>query len=145
MSDAITMLKDDHRKVEKAFKKYEKMSDGDYEKKKELADHICDELTVHMKLEEEIFYPAVKEGIKSAEDIVNEGVVEHSGAKVLISEIQGMKGNEELFDSKVKVLAEQIEHHVKEEEGEMFPKVQNSKLDTVELGKEMAHHKKSLQ
>lgn len=144
-NDAIALLKSDHREVEKAFKKFEELGDGDYKKKKELADHICNELLVHMTVEEEIFYPAVKADAKEAEDVVNEGVVEHSGAKVLIEEIMAMKGDEELFDTKVMVLFEQIEHHVKEEEGEMFPKAEKSKLDMSALGAEMAQRKAGLQ
>lgn len=142
--DAIAALKQDHRNVEKAFAEFKKLPDGNHPPKKKLADHICDELTVHMALEEEIFYPEIKKNVKSAEDVVNEGVVEHSGAKVLIKEIRAMKGNEELFDTKVMVLSEQIEHHVKEEEGEMFPKAMKSNVDLVALGERMAQRKKQI-
>jgi len=143
-TDAISALKKDHRTVEKAFAEYKKLSDGDYAPKKKLADHICDELLTHMSVEEEIFYPEIKQKVKGTEDVVNEGVVEHSGAKVLIKQIKGMKGNEELFDTKVLVLAEQIEHHVKEEEGEMFPKVLKSKLDIVAIGARIEQRKKQI-
>ena len=142
--DAIALLKADHREVEKSLARFEKMAEGDYNKKKELADHICDELLVHMAVEEEILYPAIKANVKGAEEIVNEGVVEHAGAKDLIKQIKSMKGDEELFDTKVMVLAEQIEHHIKEEDDEMFPKVQKSKLDIITLGKEIAQRKSSL-
>ncbi|MDO8908145.1 MAG: hemerythrin domain-containing protein [Pseudohongiella sp.] len=141
---AIALLKADHREVEDAFEQYKKLADGDYTKKKQLADHICDELTVHMTVEEEIFYPTVKSEVNDADDIVNEGIVEHAGAKVLIKEIKAMKGDEELFDTKVNVLAEQIEHHVKEEEEDMFPKVQKSKVDLLALGKEIEQRKSGL-
>lgn len=142
--DAIALLKSDHRDVEKTFAKFKKMPDGEYAPKKKLADHICDELLKHMTVEEEILYPAVKSKVKGAEDVVNEGVVEHAGAKDLIKQIKSMKGNEELFDTKVMVLAEQIEHHVKEEEEEMFPKVEKANLDIVALGKELATRKSQL-
>ena len=142
--DAIAALKSDHRLVEKAFAEFKKLSGGDYAPKKKLADYICDELTVHMTLEEEIFYPDIKKKVKDAEDVVNEGVVEHAASKVLIKQIKGMKGKEELFDTKVLVLAEQVEHHVKEEEDEMFPKVLKSKVDVVALGERMAQRKKQI-
>lgn len=139
--DAVATLRSDHRAVEKAFAEFKKLTDRDSAAKKKLADHICDELLVHMQLEEEIFYPAIKDSVKGVEEVVKEGVVEHSGAKVLIKQIKGMKGNEDLFDTKVNVLAEQIEHHVKEEEGEMFPKVLKSDVDIVALGERMAQRK----
>lgn len=142
--DAIAALKHDHRKVEKAFAEFKKLGDKDHAPKKKLADHICDELLVHMTLEEEIFYPEIKQKVKGAEDVVNEGVVEHAGAKVLIKEIKSMKGNEELFDTKVNVLSEQVEHHVKEEEDEMFPKVLKSNVDVVALGVRIAQRKKQI-
>lgn len=142
--DAITALKSDHRAVEKAFAEFKKLKDKEYAPKKKLADHICDELTVHMTLEEEIFYPEIRKEVKGVEDVVKEGVVEHAGAKVLIKQIKAMKGNEDLFDTKVMVLAEQIEHHVKEEEGEMFPKVMKSNVDLVALGERMAQRKKQI-
>lgn len=144
LKDAIAALKQDHREVEKAFAEFKKLGDGNHAPKKKLADHICDELLAHMTIEEEIFYPEVKQKAKDAEDVVNEGIVEHSGAKVLIKQIKSMKGNEELFDTKVMVLAEQIEHHVKEEEGEMFPKAMKSNVDLVALGERMAQRKKQV-
>lgn len=142
--DAISLLKKDHRDVEKAFKQFEKLADGKIAAKKQLADDIAGELLKHMAIEEEIFYPAVKESIKNSEDVVNEGIVEHAGAKELIEQIQKMKGDEELFDSKVHVLSEQIAHHVEEEEKEMFPKVEKSSLDLDALGQEMAKRKAKL-
>lgn len=142
--DAISFLKKDHREVEKAFEQFENLADGKIAAKKKLADEITEELLKHMAIEEEIFYPAVKEGIKDLEDAVNEGIVEHAGAKELIEQIQKMKGDEELFDSKVHVLSEQIEHHVEEEETEMFPKVEKSSLDLEALGQEMAKRKANL-
>lgn len=139
--DAIGLLKKDHREMEEAFKKFDKLDAKKTAEKKQLADKIGAELLRHMKVEEEIFYPAVKESLKSTEDVVNEGIVEHAAAKVLIKEIKAMKGNEELFDSKVHVLAEKIAHHVEEEETEMFPKVAKSAMDLDELGQQLAERK----
>lgn len=143
-NDAIAMLKGDHRKVEKAFADFDKLKSDDKAGKKKLANQISKELLVHMALEEEIFYPAVAKEVKGAADVVKEGIVEHAGAKDLITQLQAMKGDESLFDAKVKVLSEQIEHHVKEEEEEMFPKVKKSSLDLAALGQEMAAMKAEL-
>ncbi len=142
--DAISLLKKDHRNMEDAFKKFEKLGEKKIAEKKRLADKIGSDLLKHMTVEEEIFYPNVKEAIKSAEDVVNEGIVEHSAAKVLIKELKEMKGDEELFESKMHVLEEQISHHVEEEEKEMFPKVAKSSIDLEALGQQLAERKASL-
>lgn len=141
---AISLLKKDHRKVEKALADFEELSAQPSKKKRELADEICADLLKHMTIEEEIFYPAVRDNVKGAGDVVKEGIVEHASAKKLIEEIQSMEGDEEFFDTKVKVLGEQIQHHVKEEEGEMFPTVEKSSLDLVALGKQMEERKAQL-
>src|SRR5436305_10920060 len=114
--DAIALLKQDHRTVEELFEKFEKASgDG---RKQTLAEEICLELSVHAIIEEEIFYPAC-EG-KVDEDLLKESYVEHDGAKVLIAEIiAGAPKDDEYYDAKVKVLSEEIEHHIKEEERRM--------------------------
>ena len=110
--DAIALLKADHRKVETLFEKFEKAKDA--ATKKSLAQQICTELSVHTAIEEEIFYPACTGKIE--EDLVKEAYVEHDGAKVMIAEIEAGKPGDEFYDAKVKVLSEQIKHHVKEEE-----------------------------
>lgn len=110
--DAIALLKADHRKVEDLFEQFEKPS-GEGRKQK-IALEICLELTVHAQIEEEIFYPAC-EG-KVEEDLLKEAYVEHDGAKVLIAEIEAGAPSDDFYDAKVKVLSEQIEHHVEEEE-----------------------------
>src|SRR5690606_35891345 len=97
-----------------------------------------------MVVEEELFYPSVKDEVNDSEDLVNEAIVEHSSAKELVKQISTMKGDEELFDSKVLVLKELIEHHVEEEEDEMFPKVRKSALDLESLGEEIAEVKQKL-
>ena len=140
-NDAIGMLMQDHREVEEMFKKFEEMGDLAKVGKKRIADQICEALTMHAMLEEEIFYPAVREAGKEFEDIIDEAVVEHASAKELISQILAEDTEEDLFDAKVKVLQEQIEHHVEEEEKEMFPKVRKAKLDLEALGAEMQARK----
>lgn len=144
ISDAITMLTQDHREVEKLFSEYEELGDTAKVSKRKLAQKICRELEIHMELEEKIFYPETKETVEDSEDLVNEGVVEHESAKKLMKEISKMEGDEELFDSKVMVLKELIEHHVEEEEDEMFPKVRQSSMDLQEIGERMAERKKKL-
>ena len=141
--DAIALLKADHRKVLEMFESFESAKgDG---RKKALAEQICMELTIHTKIEEEIFYPAC-EG-KVEEDLLKEAYVEHDGAKVLMAEIEAGGPDDEFYDAKVKVLGEMIEHHVEEEEKRvegMFSQARKAGLDMNELGERMAAEKKSL-
>ena len=132
------MLTQEHREVERLFSEFEKLGERAHVSKKKLAGEICQELYKHMEVEEKIFYPMAKEEVKESEDLVNEAVVEHASAKKLMKEIEGMEGTEELFESKVLVLKELIEHHVEEEEDEMFPKLRQSSLDMQEIGEKMA-------
>ena len=142
--DAIKLLTDDHAKVKKLFREYEKLTKKeDQEGKEELAQQICKELTIHAQLEEEIFYPAAREAIKD-DDLLNEALVEHSSAKDLISEIKSMKIDDPMYDAVVTVLGEYVNHHVQEEEEKMFPKVQKSKMDLEGIGNEIAERKKEL-
>ena len=141
--DAIALLKQDHRAVEELFEKFEKAS-GDGRKQK-LAEEICLELSVHAQIEEEIFYPAC-EG-KVEEDLLKESYVEHDGAKVLIAEIIKGGPSDEFYDAKVKVLQEEIEHHVEEEEKRMeglFAQARKAELDMDALGEELAARKLEL-
>jgi hemerythrin superfamily protein len=139
--DAIALLKDDHRTVEKLFKDFEGAK-GEGRKEK-LARQICMELTVHTAIEEEIFYPACKG--KVDEDLLKEAYVEHDAAKLLVAEIEAGSGkSDDFFDAKVQVLSEQIEHHVKEEEGDLFPEVRKADLDLKALGEQLAARKKEL-
>jgi hemerythrin superfamily protein len=141
--DAIAMLIADHKKVKSLFEQFEGLSDRSKVSKKKIADEICMELTVHAEVEEQVFYPAIRKPIKD-EDLMDEAVVEHASAKELIAQILEMDPGEDLYDAKVKVLSEQIEHHVEEEEGEMFPKVRKSGVDLVALGEEMEAFKMKL-
>lgn len=143
LNDAIELLINDHREVKAMFKEFEGLTDRSKAGKKNIADQICDALTLHTTIEEEIFYPAVRKVIKD-DDLMDEALVEHSGAKELIAEIAAMDPGDELYEAKVTVLSEQIEHHVSEEEGTMFPKVRKTNLDLAQLGEVMQARKEEL-
>ena len=142
--DAVTLLKDDHRRVEKLFDSYEKA--GDSRRKQTLAQQICVELTIHTIIEEEIFYPACKGEIDD-EDRLEEAYVEHDGTKVLVSELSQGEPSDEFFDAKVKVLAEMVKHHVREEERRsegLFAMAKQAGLDLEELGHRLMERKEEL-
>ena len=143
--DAIALLTEDHAKVKAMFDQYEELGDRAHATKQKLAIKICTELTKHATAEEEIFYPAVREASKDNEDLVDEATVEHASAKDLIAQIMSMDPSDDLFDAKVKVLGEQIEHHVEEEEGEMFPKARKAGLDLAALGEEIQARKDQIE
>jgi hypothetical protein len=142
-TDAIALLKADHREVEDLFAKFESASgDG---RKQRLAEQICTELKIHTIIEEEIFYPALEGKIE--EDMLNEAYVEHDGAKVLINDIMAGGPDDEFYDAKVKVLSEEIEHHVKEEEAPsegMFAQARKTDVDLVALRDQMMARKEEL-
>ncbi|MCW2404828.1 hemerythrin superfamily protein [Sphingobium sp. B1D7B] len=140
-ADAIKLLKDDHKEVKGFFDQYADLEDD--AEKQALADKICLALTVHAQIEEEIFYPAAREAIDD-DDLLDEAEVEHASAKQLIAEIQAMKAGDRLFDAKVTVLGEYVEHHVEEEEQEMFAESRESELDLKALGAELAARKAEL-
>ena len=144
--DAIKLLTADHKEVRALFKEYDKLVEADAgdEEKQALAEQICMMLTVHATAEEELFYPAAREALGEDEDLIDEADVEHASAKDLIAQIQESSPAEELYDAKVKVLGEYIEHHVKEEEGEIFPKAKKGGLDMAALGAEIAMRKEEL-
>jgi hemerythrin superfamily protein len=142
--DAIALLKADHDEVHGWFQDYEKLGDDANDSKSELVAKICKALTIHTQIEEEIFYPAVFNAKEEMEDMVEEAVVEHASAKDLIAQLEAMDPEDDLYDAKVKVLGELIDHHVEEEEEEMFPKARKTKLDMVALGEEMAMRKDEL-
>ena len=146
MPDAITMLRDDHKRVEKLFKEFEKLekNDASASKKRGVVEQIIAELSVHAAIEEQAFYPAVRE-LEDVGDVVLEGLEEHHVVKWTLSELDKMKGDEERFDAKVTVLMESVRHHVEEEEGEMFPKVREAmgRKALVELGDTMEKLRKA--
>lgn len=141
--DAIALLKADHREVEGWFEQFDKTRSSD--RKSTLASKICLALTVHTRIEEEIFYPAFIEATED-EDLHHEAIVEHDGAKKLIAEIEASGPDDEYYDAKVTVLSEMIKHHVKEEEqrGGMFAKARDSEMDLAELGQRMKARKDEL-
>lgn len=141
--DAVALLKADHRKVEDLFEQFEKARSKD--RKEALAHEICTELKVHAMIEEKVFYPACRGEIE--EDLIDEAIVEHDGAKVLINEIEAGGPDEEFYDAKVKVLSEMIEHHVKEEEQRvegMFSQARKAGLPMDDLGERMLAMKEQL-
>ena len=146
--DACDLLDADHRAVKKMFKEYEELTGSrarnTAQKKMELARQICHELTVHAQIEEEIFYPALRDVLKDT-DMLAEAEVEHQSAKELIAQIESMPEADEMFDAKVKVLGEYVDHHVKEEKNEIFPKARSArKLDLIAMREELQSRKEEL-
>lgn len=143
--DAISILTEDHKKVKKMFGDFDKlMKSGNKEAEKgELVEKICEELSIHTQVEEEIFYPAVRAAIDD-DDLMDEADVEHAGARDLIAQLEEMEPGDDHYDAKVTVLGENIDHHVKEEQDEMFPKAKKAKLDFDALGAQMLKRKQQL-
>ena len=143
--DAIEQLESDHQEVKALFDEYNELvdSDGSDGDKQAVAQEICAKLTAHALVEEELFYPAARDALDEP-DLINEATVEHASAKDLIAQIEASDPSDEMFDAKVKVLGEYIEHHVREEEGEMFPKVRKTDMDLDDLGAEMFSRKEEL-
>src|SRR5687767_3875885 len=133
--DAINMLITDHCAVEECFSVFRRISDGKPEQRKTLVEQICQALKMHMAIEEEIFYPAVREILVEEKDRIWEGVIEHDKARALMEQLEAMQGDEPTLTQRVDELAALVMHHVKEEENDLFPKVINSALDSEELGK----------
>ena len=131
-ANAIGLLEQDHREAEAFFAQFE----TDEERRAELARKICLALTVHAAIEEEIFYPMARQA--GLGDLLDEAEVEHAAAKQLIAEIEATKKKDRLFPAKVKVLGEYVKHHIQEEEGKLFPLLQDRELDLLELGREIA-------
>jgi len=133
---AVELLKEQHDKVKKAFKEFEKLDREDNEAQQQLVQRVCEDLKLHTTLEEELFYPAAREAIDD-EDILNEAQIEHETAKMLIEQLENMGPEDPNFHATFTVLGEYVLHHVKEEEGEMFPQVKKTDLDLEELGARM--------
>jgi hypothetical protein len=141
--NAFDVLEEDHREVEEWFDEYDELKDSDEDRKTELAEKICVALKVHAQIEEEIFYPQALEASQD-NDLIDEAVVEHATVKNLIGEIEGMDVGEELYDAKIRVLGEMVKQHIKEEEEELFPELQSTKMDLDAVGKELAERKQEL-
>jgi hemerythrin superfamily protein len=144
--DAIALLKADHRKVKELFRNYEAAGTRAYQKKKSIADEICTEISLHSRLEEELFYPAVKAHTdKDGQDLLAEAVEEHHVVATLIDELRALEPRDERFDAKLSVLMENIEHHIEEEEGELFPEAKEVLGDALtHLGSRIQQRKEQL-
>jgi hemerythrin-like domain-containing protein len=144
--DAIKLLKDDHKKVKDLFREYEKLGDRAHVSKRRIAEQVFMELEVHTAIEEEIFYPAVREkSDKDGKELVAEGYEEHHVVDVLIRELKALQPEDEAYDAKFKVLTENVEHHIEEEEGEMLPDAEETLRDQLdELGERMLRRKEEL-
>lgn len=143
-NDAIRLLTEDHNKVKKMFKEFEKLcKKKDEQGKEDLATQICKELSIHAQLEEEIFYPAAREAIDN-DDMMNEAMVEHASAKDLIAQIRSTGASDPMYAALVTVLGEYINHHIEEEQNEVFPEVEKSQMDLDAIGLEMTERKEVL-
>ena len=143
--DAIAMLKADHRRVRQLCEQFGHAAEaGDDARRRGLAERICQELEVHAQLEEELFYPAVRAAVDD-DDLMDEAQVEHQTAKDLIRQIRAMSPDDALHDAKVKVLGEYVDHHVGEEEDEMFPKAKKARVDLADLAQRMAARRAQLE
>ena len=143
--DAVSLLSADHAEVKQMFESYRQLVDenADDEQRGELARKICSMLTVHAEIEEEIFYPAMRDSVDD-ELTLDEAEVEHAAAKELIEQLEGMDPGDALYDAKVIVLGEYVDHHVQEEENEIFPQAEKSGIDLDDLGAELASRKREL-
>ena len=139
--DALEVLSVDHREVEDLFGQFEKARTAD--RKQKLAAEICAALKVHTQIEEDLFYPAARQTLRS-DDLLDEAAVEHGTAKSLIEQIETSSPGESMFDAKVMVLSEYIKHHVKEEETELFPRLKKADIDLVALGDQLTEGKAEL-
>lgn len=143
-SQIVAMLKADHKKVKKAFKDFEKMDpQEDPESCRALVEQTLAEIEVHAELEEQIFYPAARGAVKE-EDLLDEAEVEHMTAKVLIEQLKGMGPEQEKYAATFKVLGEYINHHVQEEEGEIFKQLGNSGAEWEMVLEEMQSQRMQL-
>jgi len=138
---ASRLLHEDHVRVQEMFKEYAK---ADASKKQELAQQICSELTVHARIEEELFYPGLREASDET-DMIDEAEVEHASAKQLIEEIESMDADERLFDANITVLGQYVNHHSREEEKEMFPEAKKACIDTAEMAEQLKARNEELQ
>jgi hemerythrin superfamily protein len=143
--DVLDILAADHRKVLKMFDQFKKLKEkkGNQRELQTLVENACAEVTIHVQVEEELVYPAVRKAIKE-DDLMNEALVEHASARQLINELAAMQPGDALYEAKFTVLGEYLRHHIQEEEKEMFPKVQKSRLALEALGEEVMQRKEEL-
>ncbi|MFD5417036.1 hemerythrin domain-containing protein [Streptomyces sp. NPDC127069] len=137
--DAIVLLREDHKTVEKLFKRFEKTDDEETAERRRIADEVIEELTVHAWIEEQIFYPAAREAAPDTTDHILESIEEHHAVVWMLSEIKGMDPGDERFKAKMSVLMEQVRHHVEEEEQDWFPDVRKAmgRNRLTELGEQL--------
>jgi hemerythrin-like domain-containing protein len=138
-TDAIVMLKNDHKDIEKAFKAFERAGANAVKEKERAVKRIIELLTVHTYLENEVMYPRVRELLPELEDDIDESYEEHHVADLLVMELYGMKGSAQRFDAKTTVLIENVRHHIEEEEQDWFPQVREAlgRKPLQEIGAEM--------
>ena len=144
--DALDILAEDHQKVLKMFEQFRKMkkkADADEQEIQTLVETACAELTIHSQVEEELFYPALRNA-SDADDLLDEAEVEHASAKQLITELAAMQPGDDLYDAKFTVLGEYVKHHIDEEEHQLFPKAKKAKMDLESLGEEIRTRKQEL-
>lgn len=145
-NDVFALLKADHDKVKELFDQFEQLKeegDEDDEAKQILVETTCAELTIHTRIEEEIFYPALRESMDE-QDLLDEAEVEHASAKQLIGELSAMQPGDELYDAKFTVLGEYVKHHIQEEEKELFPKAKKEKVALEGIAEELMQRKMEL-
>ena len=141
--DAIILLKEDHKEVSRLFERFEATKSPSM--KQQLVAKICAALTVHAQIEEEIFYPAARDALKTDdENLIDEAEVEHDTIKQFVAELEGAPTDADFYDARVKVLGEYVKHHVQDEETEMFPKLRKTKMDMGAIGEELATRKNEL-
>jgi len=145
-TDALHLLKAEHREVKAMFQQYHRLAEarGKGDERMLLASQICVALTLHTQVEEEILYPAARRALTGGEDIVDEAYVEHASTKSLVAQIKTMTSDQPLFDARVKVLGEYVDHHVREEENELFPRLRKAALDLQAMGERIAQRRKQL-
>ncbi len=144
--NALTLLTEDHDKVLQLFSDFEHLhnDEEDEDRKRELVELACMKLTIHAQIEEELFYPALRD-ILDEQDLLDEARVEHDMAKQLIAELESMEPDEDLYDAKFKVLGEYVKHHIEEEQNEIFPKAKKAHLDLENIAIDMIQRKQELQ
>jgi len=144
--DALDILAEDHQKVLKMFEQFRKMKkkgNADEQEMQTLVETACAELTIHSQVEEELFYPSLRNA-SDADDLLDEAEVEHASAKQLITELAAMQPGDDLYDAKFTVLGEYVKHHIDEEEHELFPKAKKARMDLESLGEEIRTRKQEL-